>query len=381
MQGKMGILRLYLAVCIIVSHSRPFGPFDWLGPAVAVQIFFIISGFYMELILSKKYTNTLTFFTNRFLRIFIPYWICFVLILLLCLICQTVFGNALTMKYYFDGSIKHSGLLGVCLAIFSNFTIFFQDLVMFISDEAGNGIAIIKSVKSNHFPLIHYLLLPQGWSVGVELLFYLCVPYLHKLKNHLLFFLIGISLLARIIAYEFFGVANAPWTYMFFPFEIALFAAGMLSCRLYFKFEKGRFLAAINNKISGITLFSVELLFLVVVSFLYQYLTSVTISTFSKYFTFFFTILVAFALPMLFLFSKNNAIDRFIGELSYPVYLIHVAIIRFLRIFFHTTLQQVLVAEMSTLFSIIFAIILYFTVIKPINNFRQKQIGVAQISA
>lgn len=53
----MGVLRLILAVSVILNHSpialapwRPLVPGD-----LAVQAFFVISGFYMSLVLSTKY--------------------------------------------------------------------------------------------------------------------------------------------------------------------------------------------------------------------------------------------------------------------------------------------------------------------------------------
>ena len=59
-----------------------------MGGVVAVQAFYIISGFYMALILNTKYVGAgayRVFIGNRFLRIYPVYWV--VLILTVVLSC------------------------------------------------------------------------------------------------------------------------------------------------------------------------------------------------------------------------------------------------------------------------------------------------------
>ena len=53
----MGLLRLLLALCVFCGHSRGLGGLSWLAANIAVECFFVISGFYMQLILSSKYTR------------------------------------------------------------------------------------------------------------------------------------------------------------------------------------------------------------------------------------------------------------------------------------------------------------------------------------
>src|SRR5713226_5516703 len=83
----MGILRLLFALSVLISHSRQFFGYNIANPTIAVFSFFIISGFYMGLVLDKKYgvRSKFLFLSNRFLRIYPLYWltllIAFVLIL------------------------------------------------------------------------------------------------------------------------------------------------------------------------------------------------------------------------------------------------------------------------------------------------------------
>ena len=107
----MGSLRLLLAISVLIAHSGPISGFSLIGGIEAVEIFFIISGFYMALILNTKYVGVNSYYlfiTNRFLRIFPTYW----LVLLLTTFCYLLgyvfygeggpieqIGNAAVKKY------------------------------------------------------------------------------------------------------------------------------------------------------------------------------------------------------------------------------------------------------------------------------------------
>ena len=97
----MGIFRLLLAFSVVVIHSNP-EPTWFMDGKLAVRVFYIISGFYMTLILNEKYigqnSSYKLFITNRLLRLYPIYWV----ILLLTLI--TGFTNGLLDPYfkYFD---------------------------------------------------------------------------------------------------------------------------------------------------------------------------------------------------------------------------------------------------------------------------------------
>jgi peptidoglycan/LPS O-acetylase OafA/YrhL len=62
-----------------VWHSQqPFG-FHFLPGDIAVRIFFAVSGFYMSLVLTSKYHDVTTFWTNRALRLY-PTYLLFVVL-------------------------------------------------------------------------------------------------------------------------------------------------------------------------------------------------------------------------------------------------------------------------------------------------------------
>ena len=70
----MGILRFLLAISVVAHHCGPILGFDFVGGQVAVQSFFIISGFYMSLILNEKYVGINSsyklFITNRLIKLY-----------------------------------------------------------------------------------------------------------------------------------------------------------------------------------------------------------------------------------------------------------------------------------------------------------------------
>jgi peptidoglycan/LPS O-acetylase OafA/YrhL len=74
----MGLIRFLLAMAVVAAHSAPILGLTLVGGKIAVQSFFVISGFYISLILNEKYPagtrGTLLFYGNRFLRIYPIYW-------------------------------------------------------------------------------------------------------------------------------------------------------------------------------------------------------------------------------------------------------------------------------------------------------------------
>src|SRR5690349_3905836 len=77
----LGAIRLFLALSVVVwhlwGHALPFTANGYDG----VLLFFIISGFYMSMVINDKYKNqpVITFYIARFLRIYPLYLLIFVL--------------------------------------------------------------------------------------------------------------------------------------------------------------------------------------------------------------------------------------------------------------------------------------------------------------
>jgi hypothetical protein len=80
----MGLLRLFLAASVVITHTTPIFGFHLMPGQTAVCLFFMISGFYMQMILSGKYSDSIaTFYTNRMLRLYPTYLIALALVVAL----------------------------------------------------------------------------------------------------------------------------------------------------------------------------------------------------------------------------------------------------------------------------------------------------------
>ncbi|WP_165226370.1 hypothetical protein [Aquisphaera insulae] len=77
------------------------------------------------------------------------------------------------------------------------------------------------------------------------------------------------------------------------------------------------------------------------------------------------------ALPFLFAYTKRNRIDRRIGELSYPVYLVHWLVIDLLRMSGSPWVQRNLGA-LTGLLTLASAIVIWYAVDRPIDAWRQQ---------
>ena len=232
----MGILRFVLALSVVTTHcGRLFGEINFIGGQLAVQSFFIISGFYMSLVLNSKYNacsnfnNYKLFITNRLLRLYPIYWV--VLLLTVLFFLATNYNHFLEFNIFDIPSLLY--------ILFTNIFIFFQDLVMFLGvNENSGSLYFTKDFHSTNPKLYEFLFIQQGWSLGIELLFYLIVPFIIKKSNYFLILLITLSILLRSILIKIFGLSNDPWNYRFFPTELLFFLIGIISHRFSNKIVK-----------------------------------------------------------------------------------------------------------------------------------------------
>src|SRR6185312_14081224 len=179
----------------VAAHCGAIWKFDMVGGQVAVQSFFIISGFYMSLILNEKYigknNSYKLFISNRFLRLYPVYWA-----VLLCMLLTTI-GIAIASRGHYMG--KFEGYM-----IVTNIFIFGQDVVMFMGIHANNGNLFFTSNFWATRPALWVMLfIPQAWTLGVELTFYLVAPFLVRRKPLLIISLIILSLVLRLYIFNY----------------------------------------------------------------------------------------------------------------------------------------------------------------------------------
>jgi peptidoglycan/LPS O-acetylase OafA/YrhL len=370
----MGILRIYLALCVVAAHAgQPILPWPMLTSVEAVQIFFLISGFYMSLI-STKYKTALEFYASRFLRIFVPYYVVLGFVVLVTVIAGLTLGNWLDLTPYIHYSADQNGLAGVVLAALTNVTVFFQDWVMFLKHDPGQSLSITANFAKSVTPLYNYLLIRQAWSIGIELTFYLLVPLLGGMKTRWLALIALASLGLRLYAYQVLGLTNDPFSYRFFPFELLLFVAGMIMQRAYAWILAHRSQIQLRGTLQYLAFIAGLLFFLYLAQKVPGYLRRHgTPKQYMDLLSYTGWILV---IPVFYHLTRGLKVDRFIGELSYPVYLTHLVIVQVADLILtRLSVSNSWLGVVSAVFSIAVSALLYARIFRPLE---QKRPGLAR---
>ena len=365
----MGILRVYLALCVVMAHSGKIFPWKMHDGSQAVQIFYIISGFYMAMVLSSRYQRARDFYISRLMRIYPPYFVALAGTILVSIVTGLIFRRWLFLTPYLSGPLAHNGMAGVLLVAISNFTLIGQDWVMFLSQDVGHPIHFTAKFWADTTPLWRYLLIPQCWSVGVELSFYALAPYLNRLRSRWLILTALGALSVRLFFYWRFGLSHDPWNYRFFPFEISLFLIGMLGYRFYVRttaYHPSKQFRCASRHSYLIGAIPLLLLFYADVRIV-DYTAHFVGTDVARQISYLFW---ALGIPILFFVFGNQKDDRTIGELSYPIYLVHFTVIAII-----TPVLTRLVAGHGTglasaVISVFIAIIIYRGLIAPIDKKR-----------
>ena len=287
----MGTLRLFLALTVLdwhyrYSESRLF-PYSF----VAVCCFFIISGFYMSLVINEKYrTDLVRFYLNRALRLY-PVNIAVLL--------------ALAVVGWFAGAPQFAPfavpmpLLDRVLAIANQVLIFpgvvWQNLRLTPgTDGAG-------------------LFFGQLYTVGLELMFYAVAPLI-VMRRPLALAALTVAAVAVHFGLHRVGPSQ-PWQYEFFPGILAFFMLGSLAYQLLRLVRGWRYPKWLGYlALPAIAAYCVWAHDASIVDFT----NGVMID--GLY------VLIALAIPFLFEASKSARWDRLIGDLSYPVYVVHILV-------------------------------------------------------
>lgn len=361
----MGVLRLLLAIAVIIAHCDAIPVLRPVSGSVAVEAFFIISGFYMSLILQEKYINKpyRLFITNRLLRIYPVYWGVLIATCLFCLIIRLLSGPESFPIFDQYLSVPVTGG-AIPFLILTNLLIFGQDIVMFLGISTGTGaLFFTDNFWQTSPPLYSFLFIPQAWSLGVEMLFYLIAPFLSRRRTIWIILLILLSLALRIYIYNQLELRHDPWTYRFFPTEILFFLSGFMSYRLYLKVRHCRIPGYINSSV---------LAYIILATTCYGWIPEFQ----SQMLPFSWNEIVYFlsvagAVPLLFNYLKNSKRDNWIGQLSYPMYISHLLVARILYALPFSPLKHSWCIVTTT---VIFSLLLEIFIARPVEIYRQKRL-------
>lgn len=318
----MGLLRLLLALGVVRDHRQFFEAFFLVKGGVAVIFFYIISGFYMTLVIRESYSKLgkgwqKTFLLNRALRLYPAYWavLLFTIVVMAVWNTPTVFTAQLGMTAVERtlSVLANTGIIGLDVLV-SGATLHWRG--------APGGIEPSWQV----FPVF------VAWTVAVELTFYVLAAYFIVINRKVAFFAIAFAVYLRVwfdlvngkdlgISVNGIGYSNTPWGYHFFGVDLIFFMLGYLAYEIYVWLNaqldrRPKMISAIRWSAFGL----IATLLLEAVMFNgWQ-----DIRDYNDHQIFaalpFFTALV----PMLFILTKRSKFDNFIGQFSYPVYLCHV---------------------------------------------------------
>ncbi|MDH2917871.1 MAG: acyltransferase [Sideroxydans sp.] len=301
----MGSLRFFLALSVVFAHTGVFLGFALGDGRMAVQAFYMISGFYMSLVWTEKYSKLpnpiRTFYISRALRIYPLYFVVLAGVLLMGIVA----GSKSPTAFHFSEAFNILGWPTAAWVYLTQLTLIGMETPLFLD-----------------FQLHKYMILPVAWTLGLELTFYLLVPFLLS-RVSILVGVLTLSLMLRVWASvngptEDVLLNEALWSYRFFPFEIALFLAGALAYRLFAQIPITLEKLIARQEVYFLTILGI-------IGYLCYFkvlLPSLGEATYWLYY-----VMVFFGVSVLFQHTKKSKRDSYIGELSYPMYIVHIPIL------------------------------------------------------
>ena len=338
----MGFIRFGLASIVVGGHAGLTA--DNIGPLMAVQLFFVLSGVYMAAVYTTRYSRleggAKLFYVNRVLRL----WPTYLLLLALTWLAAMTLGrwvqNDFRLFWLFDKPLSPTQLLALVPA---NVLVFGQDLLSV--DEAT-----------------HFLLpIRQGWSIATELLFYLLVPLVYGRR----FGLFAAPLIAlACFAFKLHEMNVAGWRAAYF-LPLGNMGYFLFGCFLYHVAE-ARPVAELRRRLGVLPRVLAPAAILVLA------FTCLPNEFESERYLAHFAFLAAFSAVILLAFSeKTHALDTYLGNLSYGVYLNHFLVAALLSAFLSIGRQPgyfVATLVISTLLSMATERVLQ----RPVDRFRHR---------
>ncbi|WP_411384582.1 acyltransferase family protein [Pseudomonas sp. MPB03] len=324
----MGAYRLLLAMLVAVSHMGV--TFLGLNPGVvAVVSFLIISGFVMTSLIEKTYNTPGQiglFYIDRLLRLYPQFLVYFVL-------------SCVVIHFLLPGTPQAAALTLENIA--TSLLILPLGFYMF-------GITVPE-------------ILPPAWSLGLEMGFYLLIPFLILYKTRGIAFALSVTVfMVASLGY----LDTDIYGYRLLPGVLFIFLCGSY---LYRAQAKGLWIVSV-------TLLVAALMFLAIVAGIIP----------RRPFNAEVTLGIALGLPAVFLLSrrKRHRLDEFLGNISYGVFLNHFVVMYVLRAFWPVAYSGLIVTAVLVL-SFALSGISYYWVERPALKLRHAlrtgvKYGVAQ---
>jgi peptidoglycan/LPS O-acetylase OafA/YrhL len=300
----MGAFRLLLAFGVLLAHMQhqimpaASATTDFrlaagiVGP-YAVLWFYVISGFLISMVLDTKYSadpkGTAAFYKSRLLRIF-PLWTA---IFLFCAFVVTGSEESWFARHSLADAVRALALFG-------------QDWRLIFSTYPKPNWFIFAPASD------------VSWTLAAELTFYLLAPFvLRSLRWSISLFLASLAVRGLVcLSIDPGTQLRVLWNYLFFPATLCFFLLGHLARKLPRRLPPvagyGLLIASLMLSLRMPT--GAEL-----PSGILDQRLAVGIDNIWMYLS---ILLFAIALPTVFATTKNNRVSNFLGDLTYPLYLV-----------------------------------------------------------
>jgi peptidoglycan/LPS O-acetylase OafA/YrhL len=315
----LGILRTILALLVVGSHLHAFG-----GAAFAVKSFFIISGFYMALVIDTRYhaLPVSDFYASRLLRLLPLYWVIGVMTLIaeIVLVPRAQYFDKLASPLAYGAGLHLSSLPPAIIfyIVLSLTTLLGLDTGLWLGfNRVSGALSVAPDFAPGATGVTALNPVPQGWTIGLELLFYALAPFIVRRTVWLIGLLCFCSLAFR-LALMAWGFSGEPWNRALFPSELIYFLLGVLGYRLYVVMPRLKLPERVETAFA-LAVLVIAIIYWPVEHFIRGSLIWHVWNTVPY-------LLIATGIPFLFKLTKDNAVDANIGELSYPIYMCHVLI-------------------------------------------------------
>jgi peptidoglycan/LPS O-acetylase OafA/YrhL len=311
----------------------------------------VISGFLITFVLNERreYRNLGNFYASRYLRLWPPY----ILVALASLI-------LLRWDLTFTRLPASASFASMVFIDFSNLTLLFQDWIMFLRFDQGR-LAFTQAFGLEQPPIpVQFLMVPQCWTLGVELTFYAIAPFVCRSWRRVAL-LLAFGLTVR-LALGRMGLTGDPWLYRFAPAEMMLFAAGGLS---YFAGRTVLPRFPVATKIAGLACVAAFVALTFGGGWVYPWLSvnSTIVLTYPTVLAF-----AAIAAAPLFYATRQWWLDRILGEMSYPIYIVHTLVSNSIHRY-----APEWMTDTTYLFTVLgLSAAMVYGVILPLDRFRRR---------
>jgi len=303
-------MRFLLAVAVVFHHSTT----PWNMPIVdghqAVRLFYIISGFYMALVLGEKYPlnreGLWMFYTNRAARIFPVYWVVLIGAAVFYGVAQ-IWTQRMPERFQWYSLLLEGGhggfLAGIGLSQLILLGLDWYSLFDFQGSILGLG-GTVSGGKTAGF----LCLVPQAWTLAVELMFYLFAPLFVQTRSRWLIVLCSAGIIIRTALSIWKPHESLSLNYFWFPLQIPFFLMGILSYR-WMKISTDVWRNRWMRIGGGWTAFMIVIGYGWIPAWVGPILSC-----------------GAMGLLIPALFHIEGKAGEFLGELSYPIYVVHILV-------------------------------------------------------